>query len=61
MEAVVARVQQIANERIAGCSEVICDEIEARLAEASAKSGNANADDDDALCTCSWVMNEQYH
>ena len=39
MEAVVAYLIQIANDRIAGCSEVICDEIEARLAEAHAKPG----------------------
>ena len=46
------------NERIAWCSEVICDDIEARLAKANAKWGNANADDNDVLSTCSWIMNE---
>ena len=38
---------------------MICDEIEARLAETNAKSRNANDDDDDVLST-SLIMNEQY-
>ena len=56
MEADVAHVTQIANGRIAGCSEVVCYEIETRLVETNAKPGNANADNDDVLST--WIMNE---
>ena len=61
MEDVVSHLKQIANGQIAGCSELICDEIEARLVEAIAKPGNANVDDDDDFSTYSWIMNEQYH
>ena len=57
MEAIVAHVTQIANERIVGCSEVTCDEIEAHLAEANTKPGNANADDNDVLSKWIWIMN----
>ena len=39
---------------------MICDKIEEGLAEANAKSGNANAEDDYVLFTWSWIMNEQY-
>ena len=60
MEAVVAHDKQIADWWIVGCNEVICDEIEARRAEVNAKSGIANADDDDVLSTCVWIINKQY-
>ena len=51
---------KIDNNRTSGCRKLICDEIKTRLVEANAKSGNANADDDDVRSSWSWIINEKY-